>query len=145
MVGRLPKGLSIGQAASRAEVVSSRLQSTYPDTNRDRRFTIVPIGEGRGLRASARGTLVQLAGAVAMVLLVACVNVASLLLIRAVSLEREVAVRGAIGASQAQLVRQWLTDPVLLGLLVRSSRCSSSAGARRYFTRSSSLKLSTCR
>ena len=116
MVGRLPAGLAIDQAASRAEVVASRLRSAYPDSNRDRRFTIVPLGEGRGLRASTRWTLVQLAGAVAMVLLVACVNVASLLLARALSLEREVAVRVAIGASRARLVRQWLTESVLLGL-----------------------------
>ena len=116
MVGRLPAGVSIDQAASRAEVVASRLRNAYPDSNRDRRFTIVPLGEGRGLRASTRWTLLQLAGAVAMVLLVACVNVASLLLARAVALEREVAVRVAIGASQARLVRQWLTESVLLGL-----------------------------
>jgi predicted permease len=117
MVGRLPSGASIDQVASRAEVISSRLQTAYPDTNRNRRFTLTALGEGRGLRVATRPMLRQLAGAVLMVLLVACVNVASLLLARAVSREREVAVRIAIGASGARLVRQWLTKSVLLGVL----------------------------
>ena len=117
MVGRLPSGASIDQVASRADVVASRLETAYPDTNRNRRFTVTPLGEGRGLRVATRPMLRQLAGAVLMVLLVACVNVASLLLARAVSREREVAVRIAIGASRARLVRQWLTESVLLGIL----------------------------
>ena len=83
MVGRLPSGANIAQVASRAEVISSRLQTAYPDTNRNRRFILAPLGEGRGLRVAARPMLRQLAGAVFMVLLVACVNVASLLLARA--------------------------------------------------------------
>jgi predicted permease len=118
MVGRLPNGLSIDQVASHAEVVSRRLQSAYPDSNRDRRFTVARLGEGqRGLRAATRPTLRLLAAVVLMVLLVACVNVASLLLARAVSREREVAVRIAMGASRARLLRQWLTESVLLGLI----------------------------
>jgi putative ABC transport system permease protein len=117
MVGRLPGGAGIEQVASRAEVISSRLETAYPETNRDRRFVLAPLGEGRGLRIETRPVLRLLAGAVLMVLLVACVNVASLLLARAVSREREVAVRIAIGASRARLVRQWLTEFVLLGIL----------------------------
>ena len=117
MVGRLPPGASIDQVASRADVISSRLETAYPETNRNRRFTVVPIGEGRGLRVAARPILRPLSGAVLMVLLVACVNVASLLLARAVSREREVAVRMAIGAGRARLIRQWLTESVLLGIL----------------------------
>jgi macrolide transport system ATP-binding/permease protein len=117
MVGRLPHGTSVVQTASRANVISRRLESAYPDTNRNRRFTLAPLGDGRGLRVATRPILRQLAGVVLMVLLVACVNVASLLLTRTVSREREVAVRIAIGASRARLVRQWLTESVLLGIL----------------------------
>jgi predicted permease len=117
MVGRLPSDATIEQVQARAEVISKRLESAYPDTNRKRRFTVVPLSEGRGLRAETRPILAPLAVAVSMVLLVACVNVASLLMARAVSREREVAVRIAIGASRVRLVRQWLTESVLLGIL----------------------------
>jgi putative ABC transport system permease protein len=117
MVGRLPRGARIDQVASRADVIASRLQAAYPETNRNRRFVLAPLGEGRGLRVATRPVLRLLAGAVLMVFLVACVNVASLLLARAASREREVAVRIAIGASRARLVRQWLTESVLLGIL----------------------------
>lgn len=117
MVGRLPDGAGIEQVTSRADVIANRLQAEYPDTNRNRRFTIVPLGEGRGLRVATRPVLRQLAGVVAMVLMVACVNVATLLLARAMSREKEVAVRMAIGASRGRLVRQWLTESVLLGIL----------------------------
>jgi predicted permease len=117
MVGRLPSGATIDQVAAQAEVVSRRLEAAYPDTNHNRRFVLAPLGEGRSLRVATRPILRQLAGAVLMVLLVACVNVASLLLARAVSREREVAVRIAIGASRARLIRQWLAESVLLGIL----------------------------
>ena len=117
MVGRLPNDVGIDHVAARADVVARRLEAAYPDTNRNRRFTLAPLGEGRTLRADTRPVLRLLAGAVLMVLLVACVNVASLLLARAVSREREVAIRIAIGAGRERLVRQWLTESVLLGML----------------------------
>jgi predicted permease len=117
MVARLPVGVRIDQVAARADVIAGRLQIAYPETNRDRRFTMTPLGEGRGLRVTTRPLLRQLAGVVLMVLMVACVNVASLLLGRAVSREREVAVRIAIGASRGRLIRQWLTESMVLGLL----------------------------
>jgi putative ABC transport system permease protein len=117
MVGRLPHGTTIAAVMSRVDVVARRLEGAYPDTNRNRRFTVAPLGEGRGFRVASRPLLRQLWAVVVMVLMVACVNVASVLLARAVSREREVAVRIAIGASRARLVRQWLTESTVLGIL----------------------------
>ena len=62
MVGRLPPGASIDEVTSRADVISRRLETAYPDTNRNRRFTVTPLGEGRGLRVASRPILRQLPG-----------------------------------------------------------------------------------
>lgn len=117
LVGRLPADTGIDQVAARTAVVATQLQAAYPDTNRDRRFTLTPLGEGQGLRVDTRPVLQLLAALVALVLAVACVNVAGLMLSRAVSREREVALRVAIGASRPRLVRQWLTESAVLGVL----------------------------
>jgi putative ABC transport system permease protein len=117
MIGRLSGGSTIEQASSGANVIAERLTAAYPASNRNRRFTIVALGEGPGVRTSSRPLLRLLSGAVALVLLIACANVASLLLARAVARRREIAVRMAVGAGRARLIRQWLTESVLLALL----------------------------
>ena len=116
VIARLAPGSTAASIASAAAVVAARLQTAYPATNRGRGFTVVALGEGPGVRSSTRPMLRLLSGAVVLVLLIACANVASLLLARAVSRRREIAVRTAVGAGRGRLVRQWLTESVLLAV-----------------------------
>jgi putative ABC transport system permease protein len=116
-IGRLKPGVALSETTAGANVVASRLQTAYPDSNRFRTVNIVPLGEGPGVRASTKPLLGLLGAAVLLVLLIACANVASVLLARGVSRRREVAVRMAVGARQSRLIRQWLTESVLLSFL----------------------------
>jgi predicted permease len=116
LVGRLSGPEALEAARASADVLALNLEQQYA-SNRGRRFTIIPLGEGPGLQTSARPMLRLLAIAVGLVLLIACANVAGLLVVRAVSRRREVAVRMAVGAGRARLVRQWLTEAVLLALM----------------------------
>ncbi len=117
MVGRLKTGATVRDAATSVDLVASRLQASFPDSNRDRRFTVVLLGDGPGVRAVARPFLTVLGISVVLVLLIACANIASLLAARAVSRTREVAVRMAVGADRGRLIRQWLTESMLLALI----------------------------
>jgi putative ABC transport system permease protein len=113
VVGRLQPGTTLSQAQSELAVLGHHLAEQFPDTNAGRAFQV------RSLRPSVGNVgskLWLLLGAVGLVLLVGCVNVASLLLARAVSRERELAMRAALGASRGRLVRQCLTESAMLGL-----------------------------
>jgi putative ABC transport system permease protein len=113
--GRLAPGVTLEQAQAELNAMSAQLAADYPATNRHSGAVVVTLRES--IVGNARSSLLVLFGAVAFVMLIACLNVANLQLAESIRRRRELAIRTAIGAGRGRLVRQLLTESLLVGFI----------------------------
>ena len=111
-IGRLKDGVSVETARAEMETIARQLEVQYPKDNRGQGASVLPLSEV--VVKDIRPILLVLLGGAGLLLVIACVNVSSLLLVRSESRKREIAVRGALGASRARLIRQFLTEGLVL-------------------------------
>jgi predicted permease len=115
VIARLKAGVELKQAQAEMNTISGRLQQLYPEDDKGWGAIVVPLHDD--LVADVRPALLVLLGAVAFVLLIACVNVANLALAKTFSRQKEIAIRTALGASSVRVLRQILTETMLLAFM----------------------------
>jgi len=115
VLGRLKAGATFEEARAEVQTIAARLESAYPNSNKGWRVEVVPLVES--IVGDVRPALLIMFGAVGLVLLVACANVANLMLVRGVQRQREIAVRAALGAGRRRIMRLLLAESLVLALL----------------------------
>jgi predicted permease len=118
MMGRLKPGVSVEQAQADLSTISAQIARAYPDSSRNTGIHVGPLyAASYGAQSLLRPVLEFLMAAVLIVLLIGCVNIANLLLARALSREREIAIRGALGAGRRRLMQQLISESMLLAFV----------------------------
>jgi putative ABC transport system permease protein len=115
VIGRLKDGVTLAQANQEMKAIGAQLASAYPDTN-TKHGSVIVIPELQALLGDTRNLLIVVLGGVGLVLLIACGNIANLQLARVRDRQREIAVRAALGAGRAGIIRQLLVESLMLGL-----------------------------
>jgi macrolide transport system ATP-binding/permease protein len=111
-IARLKPGITVEMARANMQAIAKQLETQYPDSNRGQGASVVPLSEV--IVGDVRAIFLTLLGGAGLLLLIACINVSSLLLVRTESRKREIAVRGALGASRARLIGQFVIEGALL-------------------------------
>ena len=132
-IARLKDGVSVEMALANMKAIASQLELQYPKDNRGQGATVLPLSEL--IVKDIRPILLALLGGAGLLLVIACVNVSSLLLVRSESRKREIAVRGALGASRGRLIRQFITEGLVLMAVGSLLGLVAADGAMQILTR----------